>query len=71
MPFVFSTHPLALQIKEKKQIGIHLTSIQIRNLDLSNVTSLIAEALMEDNKEAVKTLAETVHRKTEGNAFFV
>ena len=67
-----STHPLAMQIREKEEMGIIITAIKIGNLTLENVTSLIAEALgMEDNEDAVKTLAATVHRKTDGNAFFV
>ena len=67
-----STHPLAMQIREKEDSGIDFTAIKIGNLSTSNVTSLIAEALgMEDNEDAVKTLAAIVHRKTNGNAFFV
>ena len=64
------THPLALQIREKEQTGIVLTSIDIGNLTLENVTSLIAEALDMDD-DAVKNLATIVHKKTSGNAFFV
>jgi len=67
-----STHPLAMQIREKEDSGVDMTAIKIGNLSTSNVTSLIAEALgMEDNEDAVKTLAAIVHRKTNGNAFFV
>lgn len=67
-----STHPLAMQIREKEEMGIIITAIKIGNLSLDNVTSLVAEALgMEDNKDAVKNLAAIVHRKTDGNAFFV
>lgn len=69
---VHSTHSLALQIREKEQMGIKITAIKIGNLSFDNVTSLVAEALrMEDYEEAVTPLATTVHRKTEGNAFFV
>ena len=61
-----------MQIREKEDSGIDFTAIKIGNLSTSNVTSLIAEALgMEDNEDAVKTLAAIVHRKTDGNAFFV
>ena len=67
---IHRTHPLALQIKEKEETGIDLTSIEIGNLTLENVTSLIAEALDIDN-DAVKNLATIVHKKTSGNAFFV
>jgi len=67
-----STHPLAMQIREKEDSGVDMTAVKIGNLSTSNVTSLIAEALgMEDNEDAVKTLAAIVHRKTNGNAFFV
>ena len=53
-------------------MGIIITAIKIGHLTLKNVTSLIGEALgMEDNEDAVKTLATIVHRKTDGNAFFV
>ena len=51
-------------------MGIGLTAIQIGNLTLRNVTSLVAEALDID-EDAVKTLAATVYKKTNGNAFFV
>lgn len=53
-------------------MGIAFTTIRIGNLSLANVTSLIAEALgMEDDKDAVQPLAVIVHKKTDGNAFFV
>jgi len=69
---VSESHPLAMQIREKEEMGIIITAIKIGNLSLVNVTSLVAEALgMEDNEGAVKNLAATVHRKTDGNAFFV
>ena len=69
---VSESHPLAIHIRELGQMGIKFTTISVGNLSLSNVTSLVAEALrMEDNEDAVKSLAETVHKKTDGNAFFV
>ena len=67
---IYRTHPLALQIREKEETGIDLTSIEIGNLTLENVTSLIAEALDMDD-DAVKNLATIVHKKTSGNVFFV
>jgi len=61
-----------MQIREKEEMGIIITAIKIGNLSLENVTSLVAEALgMEDNEDDVKNLAAIVHRKTDGNAFFV
>lgn len=66
------THPLALHIREKEQMGIAITAIKVGNLSTNEVTSLIAEALdMEDDEAAVKPLAAIVHKKTDGNAFFV
>ena len=67
---IHRTHPLALQIREKEQTDIDLMSIEIGNLTLENVTSLIAEALDMDD-DTVKNLATIVHKKTSGNAFFV
>jgi len=55
---IYRTHPLALQIKEKEETGIDLMSIEIGNLTLKNITSLIAEALDMDD-DAVKNLATT------------
>ena len=70
--FATSTHPLALRIREKEQMGIVITAIKVGNLSSHNVTSLVAEALgMEDDEKYVQTLAATVHKKTEGNAFFM
>ena len=69
---VMESHPLSLQIREKKQMNIAITEIRIGNLQPENVQSLVAEALgMEDDEDAVETLATTVHKKTDGNAFFV
>ena len=67
-----SSHPLALRIREKERMGIELTEIRIGNLSLDSVKSLVAEALgMEGDEDRVDALATTVHKKTEGNAFFV
>ena len=69
---LLSSHPLALHMRELSQLGGKQTTINLGNLSSDNVQSLIAEALaMEDNEDAVETLAKTVHKKTEGNAFFV
>jgi len=49
-----------------------ITTINLKNLSPSNVMSLVADALrMEDDESALETLAKTVHKKTDGNAFFV
>ena len=53
-------------------MGIEITTIKIGNLTLDSVTSLVAEALRtEDSDDYIKTLATTVHMKTEGNVFYV
>ena len=55
-----------------KQMKIAMTEINIGNLLPENVKSLVAEAMgMEDDEDAVETLAMTVHKKTDGNVFFV
>lgn len=62
---VDSSHPLALQIEEKKQMGIEISEISIGNLCQQYVQSLIAESLgMDDNEGAVETLADIIHKKT-------
>ena len=72
LPLHDSSHPLALRIREKEQMGIGLTTVRIGNLSADNVKSLVAEALgMEGDEDRVDALAATVHKKTEGNAFFV
>lgn len=53
-------------------MGSEITTIEVGNLPPANVKSLIAEALrMEDDEDSVSSLATTIHRKTEGNPFFV
>ena len=41
---VSETHPLAMQIREKEEMGIIITAIKIGNLTVENVISLIAQA---------------------------
>lgn len=53
-------------------MGIKITPIDIGNLSQESVKSLVAEALkMEDEEDEVETLAALIHKKTEGNVFFV
>jgi len=53
-------------------MNVSVTQIKIGNLSVDNVSPLVAEALgMDDDDSKVKTLAETIHKKTEGNPFFV
>jgi predicted ATPase len=53
-------------------LGNTITTLQLSNLKLESVQSLIAEALrMEDDEGAVESLSNIVHKKTDGNPFFV
>jgi len=65
-------HPLAFHIRDLEKMNVSVTQIKIGNLSVNNVRPLVAEALgMDDDDSKVKTLAETIHKKTEGNPFFV
>eukprot|EP00984_Skeletonema_dohrnii_P001270 scaffold394_cov67-Skeletonema_dohrnii-CCMP3373.AAC.2 len=49
-----------------------ITKIKIGNLSVKYAIPLVAEALgMDDDDSKVKSLAETIHKKTEGNPFFM
>ena len=51
---------------------VSITKIKIGNLSVDYAIPLVAEALgMDDDDNKVKSLAETIHRKTEGNPFFM
>ena len=66
------SHPLALHIKEAERLGSNVTTITLGNLDSASCQSLVAEALnSEDSLATVASLAEIIHKKTEGNPFFV
>ena len=53
-------------------MNVSITKIKIGNLGVDYAISLVAEALgMDDDDSKVKSLAETIHRKTEGNPFFI
>eukprot|EP00984_Skeletonema_dohrnii_P004020 scaffold1378_cov149-Skeletonema_dohrnii-CCMP3373.AAC.5 len=53
-------------------MNVSITKIKIGNLSVGYAISLVAEALgMDDDDSKVKSLAETIHRKTEGNPFFM
>jgi predicted ATPase len=53
-------------------MNVSITKIKIGNLSVDYVVPLVAEALgMDDDDSKVKILAETIHRKTEGNPFFI
>eukprot|EP00984_Skeletonema_dohrnii_P008438 scaffold3105_cov135-Skeletonema_dohrnii-CCMP3373.AAC.6 len=53
-------------------MNVSITKIKIGNLGVGYAIRLVAEALgMDDDDIKVKSLAETIHRKTEGNPFFM
>eukprot|EP00984_Skeletonema_dohrnii_P034809 scaffold33706_cov227-Skeletonema_dohrnii-CCMP3373.AAC.1 len=65
-------HPLAFHIRELKQMNVSTTEIKVGNLSVDYAIPLVAEALgMDDDDSQVKSLAKTIHRKTEGNTFFM
>ncbi|MFN6487489.1 MULTISPECIES: AAA family ATPase [unclassified Nostoc] len=64
------THPLALMLKRLRKQGAVLQEIILAPLTLEPLNQLIAETLHR-NADTVRSLAELVLRKTEGNPFFV
>lgn len=69
---VSESHPLTLLVKEAERFGCTVTTITLENLQPQYVQSLVAEALnMSDQVETIKTLAETIYKKTKGCPFFV
>eukprot|EP00577_Skeletonema_sp_RCC1716_P007083 CAMPEP_0113418348 /NCGR_PEP_ID=MMETSP0013_2-20120614/26158_1 /TAXON_ID=2843 ORGANISM="Skeletonema costatum, Strain 1716" /NCGR_SAMPLE_ID=MMETSP0013_2 /ASSEMBLY_ACC=CAM_ASM_000158 /LENGTH=559 /DNA_ID=CAMNT_0000305577 /DNA_START=97 /DNA_END=1772 /DNA_ORIENTATION=- /assembly_acc=CAM_ASM_000158 len=65
-------HPLAFHIRELEEMHVSITKIKIGNLGVDYVIRLVAEALgMDYDDSKVKSLADTIHRRTEGNPFFI
>ena len=53
-------------------MNVSITKIKIDNLSVDNVIPLVAEVLgMDEDDNKIKSLAETIHKKTDGNPFFV
>ncbi|MCC5655172.1 serine/threonine-protein kinase PknK, partial [Nostoc sp. XA013] len=67
---VHSTHPLVLTLLELRNQGAVLQEITLAPLTLKPLSQLIAETLGR-NIDTVRSLAQLVLRKTEGNPFFV
>ncbi|MCC5670113.1 serine/threonine-protein kinase PknK, partial [Nostoc sp. CHAB 5784] len=67
---VSPTHPLALALERLRQQEAVLEEIVLAPLTLEPLAQLIAETLHQDTN-TVRSLAELVLRKTEGNPFFV
>jgi PAS domain S-box-containing protein len=67
---VAPTHPLVLTLLELQKQGAVLQEIILKPLALESLNQLIAETL-DCNTDTVRSLAQLVLRKTEGNPFFV
>lgn len=65
-----STHPFQIFIDNLKKELIPLSFLKLRNLELSDVTEFISDALFVDEM-SIQTLAEFVHEKTGGNPIFL
>jgi PAS domain S-box-containing protein len=64
------THPLVLTLKRLRKQGAVIQEIILAPLTLLSLSQLIAQTLHQ-NVNSVRSLAELVLRKTEGNPFFV
>jgi len=67
---VSSTHPLIMTLESLRNQESIINYIALSPLEIDHVTNLIAETLHSD-RESVKSLAELVISKTNGNPFFV
>ncbi|MBD2465550.1 AAA family ATPase [Oscillatoria sp. FACHB-1407] len=63
-------HPLVLTLESLRNQGAVFQEIILTPLTLEPLTQLVAETLHR-NPDAVRSLAQAVSRKTEGNPFFV
>ena len=67
---VDEAHPLLLMQSEALQEGATISAIDLQPLSLEHLTELVNDATHGDEARA-RALAELVHAKTGGNAFFV
>ncbi|MBK9498517.1 MAG: AAA family ATPase [Leptospiraceae bacterium] len=67
---VSATHPLSILIEDSIAKEAKIEKIDIQNLTLPDIKSLIAETLYKNENE-VSEISELVFSKTSGNAFFV
>ncbi len=67
---VSPTHPLMMTVETLRNQEAIINQIALSPLGVENITHLIAETLHSD-RESVKSLAELVVSKTDGNPFFV
>jgi histidine kinase len=64
------THPLMQAIEAIRSMGRAIHSIHLAPLDEQDVNRLVADTLS-DRPETTASLARLLHRKTQGNPFFV
>lgn len=67
---ISSTHPFSIMIQDCIEEGLAIDQINVGNLNISDIKSLISETLFK-NEDEIFNLAELVYSKTSGNAFFV
>ncbi|MCP4132038.1 MAG: SpoIIE family protein phosphatase [bacterium] len=67
---VASSHPLMTTLDTIKKAGVPVNSIHLNTLDTAAVNKIISRFLRCD-RETSLPLAELVHKKTNGNPFFV
>ena len=66
---VSAIHPLMLSLEEIRKMQVNTETIELSPLSQSNLQALLSDAL-HATPPAVKSLAQLVYTKTEGNAFF-
>ncbi len=66
---VDASHPFMITVKGMKQAGAKITDIKIGNLSFENINHLLADAIGKEISDC-NDLANLVHKKTQGNAFF-
>ncbi len=64
------SHPFMLTVEDLKQAEVIVNTIQLPNLSLTDVNTLIADALANHDLTQTQDLANLVYDKTQGNAFF-
>ncbi|NBC05258.1 MAG: AAA family ATPase [Bacteroidetes bacterium] len=67
---VDSTHPFQIFIDNLKKEFIPLSFLKLRNLELTDVSEFISDALFVE-KKSIQALAEFVYEKTGGNPIFL
>ena len=67
---VTESHPMHLVLEHLENNHVSINEIEIKELSVDNIAELIVDTLQCDKTRA-KPLAELIHTKTLGNAFFV